>query len=76
MFDGVALVYELDGEDGCLRVKWYGLFDPARAVSDVLRAGNAMLTYEAYAPRPMVLEIILKGRSLGSGSSCDCDMLS
>ena len=35
-----------------------------------------MFTYEAYAPRPIVLEIILKGRSLGSGSSCDCDMFS
>jgi hypothetical protein len=32
-------------------------------------------TYEAYAPRPMVLDMILKGRSLGSGSSCDCDIV-
>jgi hypothetical protein len=33
-------------------------------------------THDAYAPRPIVLEIILKGKSDGRGSNCDCAMFS
>ena len=31
-----------------------------------------MRSHDAYAPLPIVLEMIRKGRSLGRGSSCDC----
>lgn len=38
----------------------------------VSEMGAGRITHDAYAPLPIVLEMMRKGKSFGSGSNCDC----
>ena len=69
MFYCVGFVYELDREYRS-GISWRnGLFYSAVIQHRFFQV--PMKTHDAYAPLPIVLETIRKGKSRGNGSSCD-----
>lgn len=69
MFDGIGFVDELDSEHGSCFSGRDCLFNSERSSQVIDSIYGAGLTDEAYAPLPIVFDMIRKGRLLGRGSS-------
>ena len=71
MFHGVSFMYEFDSKDWLCGM-WRNCLFNSKKYELMSLQNNGPETYDAYAPLPMVLDIIRKGKSLGKGSNCDC----
>ena len=71
--EGVLFVDEFHGDDGVVGMEG-GRFADAVIEESLVTWGSCAWggTYDAYAPMPMVLLMIRKGRSLGSGAIWLC----
>ena len=67
--DGEGLVDEFDGENGGWSIRRSRLLDTLENEHEVIHGKD--ISYQAYAPCPIVLDTIWKGTSLGSGASCE-----